>query len=73
MFFLNDEVRYAELEFSPRGRQLTLLLKAERKDALHTLPLPPAEVEIHNPCLGEANSVEQGCAKRWLATAVIPR
>ncbi len=30
VFFLNDDVRYFEMEFSPRGRHLVLMLRSER-------------------------------------------
>jgi len=64
-FFLNEEGRYLEVEFSPRGRYIVLMLTGERKDALHTLPLQPNGAEVHNPCFGENNEVQAGCESTW--------
>jgi hypothetical protein len=41
IFFLNDAGQYLEVEVSPRGRYLFLLLDGERNDVLSTLPVFP--------------------------------
>ncbi len=40
-FFLNDDDRYLELEFSPQGLYLFIMLDGYRNDVLSLLPLMP--------------------------------
>ncbi len=71
-FFLNDDNQYLEVEISARGRFFLLLLNGARHDVLHTLPLHPQGVDIHNPCLESSGAAIDGCNKTWSASAVIP-
>ena len=68
LFLANDETRYLELEFSPRGRYQVLMLSDVRKDAIHTLPLLPgdhaAAVEVYNPCIQDEELAAQEVKKR---------
>ena len=40
-FFLNDDDEYLELEFSPQGLYLFIMLDGYRNDVLTKLPLMP--------------------------------
>lgn len=66
---MNDQEEYVELEFSPRGQYLVLLLKGQDgaygEEILNSLPL---ETSVVNDCESHV-----GCDKRWTVTSVIPR
>ena len=69
-FLLNDNDEYLEMEFSPQGLYLFIMLDGYRNAMLTNLPLYPDGVETNSPCL---DSGEQGCTDRWTSSVVIPR
>jgi hypothetical protein len=71
LFLLNDDNEYLEIEVSPHGRYILLLLDGERNTVLHSLPLFPNGVAVHNPCLDNDDDVD--CTTAWSASVVIPR
>lgn len=77
-FFLNSESEeYLELEISPRGRYILLLLKGARTDKLYNLPLFPDGVALRNPCLDPGTKQllpsRDHCRKTWTASMVVPK
>lgn len=69
-FFLNDLNEYLELEFSPRGRYLILLLDGYRNTLLSKLPLFPDGVSyLNSPCQDKSWT---SCGHRWQASMTVP-
>ncbi len=73
-FFVNDADQYFEVEVSPQGHYIGLLLDGVRNAVLISGPQFLTTVEVHNPCLSGGNrEAVPDCQKIWSVTAVIPR
>ena len=71
IFFLNDLDEYLEVEVSPRGRHLVIMLDGYRNELVRTLPLLPRKVDVDNPCLSRPDATS--CDTRWKAVVSIPK